>query len=106
MVSYKTNTYLSKLTEFYHTGIPYSEHSSFNELKACIQGLRPCKIIPTVNNSSAHERDKMQKMFREWLSERHCSSASAGATNKPMVQTKLNHLLSKDKNFQRIKSSN
>eukprot|EP00775_Hariotina_reticulata_P012755 gene12755-12884_t len=33
-------------------GVPYSEHSSFNELRACVGTLKPKKLIPTVNASN------------------------------------------------------
>jgi hypothetical protein len=33
-------------------GIPYSEHSSFEELRACVKALRPRRLIPTVNAST------------------------------------------------------
>ncbi|XP_064382971.1 DNA cross-link repair 1A protein-like isoform X2 [Halichondria panicea] len=49
-------------------GIPYSEHSSYTELREFVQYLRPLKIIPTVDNASSKRREEMQKNFREWLS--------------------------------------
>ena len=55
------------------TGIPYSEHSSFSELRQFVQFLRPKKIIPTVNNHSASKRAEMQRHFQTWLSESGCS---------------------------------
>ncbi|XP_035469335.2 DNA cross-link repair 1A protein [Scophthalmus maximus] len=50
-------------------GIPYSEHSSFLELKRFVQWIQPLKIIPTVNNGSWSSRKAMEKCFREWLTE-------------------------------------
>lgn len=50
-------------------GIPYSEHSSFLELKRFVQWLQPLKIIPTVNNGSWANRKAMEKCFSEWLKE-------------------------------------
>ncbi|KAK9541951.1 hypothetical protein VZT92_001962 [Zoarces viviparus] len=51
------------------TGIPYSEHSSFLELKRFVQWLQPLKIIPTVNNGSWASSKALEKCFSEWLME-------------------------------------
>ena len=48
-------------------GIPYSEHSSFSELREFVRFLRPQRVIPTVNNHSAKKRDDMQRHFKQWL---------------------------------------
>ncbi|XP_074519994.1 DNA cross-link repair 1A protein [Halichoeres trimaculatus] len=50
-------------------GIPYSEHSSFLELKRFVQWLQPLKIIPTVNIGSWASRRAMEKCFSEWMME-------------------------------------
>ncbi|CAL8281803.1 unnamed protein product [Merluccius merluccius] len=50
-------------------GIPYSEHSSFLEMKRFVQWLRPLKIIPTVSAGSWDTRKAMERCFKEWLTE-------------------------------------
>ncbi|ESO98324.1 hypothetical protein LOTGIDRAFT_213948 [Lottia gigantea] len=52
-----------------HYGIPYSEHSSFLELKRFVQFLKPTRIIPTVNNGNPASRRKMEDLFAGWLKE-------------------------------------
>ncbi|XP_064615380.1 DNA cross-link repair 1A protein-like [Liolophura sinensis] len=50
-------------------GIPYSEHSSFLELKRFVQFLKADKILPTVNNGNPSSRKKMEAIFEEWMTE-------------------------------------
>ena len=66
----------------YYLGIPYSEHSSFDELKRCVQALEPLKIIPTVNNFSVHKREEMQRLFKKWLQEMENDSSDKKTTMK------------------------
>lgn len=47
-------------------GIPYSEHSSYLEMKRFVQWLKPQKIIPTVNVGTLRSRNTMEKYFKEW----------------------------------------
>lgn len=47
-------------------GIPYSEHSSYLEMKRFVQWLKPQKIIPTVNVGTWRSRSRMDKYFKEW----------------------------------------
>ncbi|XP_056153490.1 DNA cross-link repair 1A protein [Lampris incognitus] len=54
-------------------GIPYSEHSSFLEMKRFVQWLQPLKIIPTVNVGSWSSRKSMDRCLKDWLMEAKCS---------------------------------
>ncbi|NXR52304.1 DCR1A protein, partial [Hippolais icterina] len=50
-------------------GIPYSEHSSYLEMKRFVQWLKPQKIIPTVNVGDWRDRSMMEMHFRDWMTE-------------------------------------
>ena len=50
--------------------VPYSEHSSFSELRRFIRFLRlksADKVIPTVNVGSAESRAEMKRYFKQWI---------------------------------------
>ncbi|KAL5021367.1 hypothetical protein ScPMuIL_000522 [Solemya velum] len=51
-------------------GVPYSEHSSYLEMKRFVQFLQPKQILPTVNNGNPQNRKKMENIFKEWLQEK------------------------------------
>ena len=52
-------------------GLPYSEHSSFSELKDFICAVDPKKIIPTVNIS---RREEMASYFASWIANKDAQS--------------------------------
>ncbi|KAJ3113485.1 hypothetical protein HDU96_003352 [Phlyctochytrium bullatum] len=58
---------LSKDARVAVVSVPYSEHSSFNELKQFVSGLRPRKVIPTVNVHSAASRAEMAAHLESWM---------------------------------------
>ena len=48
-------------------GVPYSEHSAYNELRDFVRLTRPHDIVPTVNIGKPEQREAMKRCFREWL---------------------------------------
>jgi len=40
-------------------GVPYSEHSSFPEMRAMVELLRPGRVVPTVNARNPQRRAEM-----------------------------------------------
>jgi hypothetical protein len=70
-------------------GIPYSEHSSFTELKRFVQFLKPAEVIPTVNVERSTKRNAMMKYFRQWLSEPPVSSLKRKREEDQYVQQKI-----------------
>lgn len=48
--------------------VPYSEHSTFAELRQCVAWLKPSRIIPTVSAHSKVAADKQVAKFRDLMS--------------------------------------
>lgn len=74
-------------------GVPYSEHSSFTELKRFVQFLKPAEVIPTVNVQSSTKRNAMTKYFRQWLSESPVTSLKQKTEGDQFVQQKMSRYL-------------
>ena len=70
-------------------GIPYSEHSSFTELRRFVQFLKPVEIIPTVNAADCTKRNAMTKYFKQWLSEPSVSPLKRKTEGGVYVQQKI-----------------
>ena len=52
--------------------IPYSEHSSFSELKRFVKFLKlhsPSSVVPTVNIGNPNSRSNMFNLFKNWIAE-------------------------------------
>ena len=52
--------------------IPYSEHSSFSELKRFVKFLKlhsPSSVVPTVNIGNPKSRNNMVNLFKNWVAE-------------------------------------
>ncbi|KAK9832766.1 hypothetical protein WJX84_012067 [Apatococcus fuscideae] len=48
-------------------GVPYSEHSSFPELRDCVKRLRPKRLIPTVNASNPTASRRVEDRFADLM---------------------------------------
>ena len=45
--------------------VPYSEHSSFTELRAFVKAVRPRALVPTVNAAERQQRAEMAELFAD-----------------------------------------
>ena len=48
-------------------GVPYSEHSSFPELRECVKLLRPKRLVPTVNAGNPTASRRVADRFAGWM---------------------------------------
>jgi len=47
--------------------VPYSEHSSFDELQAMVRDIRPRRLVPTVNSETRESKERMMAPFLDVL---------------------------------------
>ena len=57
------STRRNKLGSVTVLSVPYSEHSSFSELKRCVADFKPRRIVPTVNNKSKESTRAMVRLL-------------------------------------------
>lgn len=55
-------------------GVPYSEHSSWLDLRQCVGRLRPKRLIPTVNAVNRSEQDALVDRFADLMDLSACRS--------------------------------
>ena len=50
-------------------GVPYSEHSSVEELEMFVRRLKPERVIPTVGVGSEGKRRTMSGLIAQWTTQ-------------------------------------
>lgn len=55
-------------------GVPYSEHSSWLELRQCVGRLRPKRLVPTVNAVNRSQQDALVDRFADLMDLSACRS--------------------------------
>lgn len=64
-------------------GVPYSEHSNYNELRSCVGWLKPSQIIPTVD---CHTPEKVKAILSHF---EDCKDVSSQSTLLPYLSSTL-----------------
>lgn len=66
-------------------GVPYSEHSSWLELRQCVGRLRPKRLVPTVNAVNRSEQDALVDRFADLMDLSACRSRIDAYLVRPAV---------------------
>lgn len=70
-------------------GIPYSEHSSWTELRSCVALLRPRRLVPTVSATDPNALRNIANRFavRLWLNYNLCLPVNTRVTALPCYRS-------------------